>query len=49
MHTNFADRLWNFKSVSQTAAKLSAMGVIDRNKINSETLKQNMETKLKKV
>ena len=27
LHTNFADRLWNFKSMSQTATKLSAMGL----------------------
>ena len=26
LHTNFADRLWNFKSMSQTATKLSDIG-----------------------
>ena len=25
-HTNFADRLWNFKSMSQSSTKLSAIG-----------------------
>ena len=34
LHTKFSDRLWNFKSMSQTDTKLSAMGLLTSMKIN---------------
>ena len=39
MHTNFADRLWNFKSVSQTATKFSAMGLTGSHEISQFSAK----------